>query len=69
MKLLENTKINKHAIELEKSKQLLFKPIYSLGSIELKTLKTYIKINLANGFIWPFKSLARASILFNIKPD
>ena len=49
--LLENTRINKHAIELEKGKQLLFGPIYSLRLIELKTLKTYIKIHLVNSFI------------------
>ena len=32
-------------------------------------LKTYIEINLANGFIWPSKSLVGASILFVRKPD
>ena len=49
--LPENTGINEHAIKLEESKQLLFSLIYSLGSVELKTLKTYIEINLANSFI------------------
>ena len=67
--LPENTGINEHVIKLEKDKQLLFGPIYSLGPIELETLKTYIEINLANSFIWPFKSPAGASILFNKKPD
>ena len=43
--LPENTRINKHAIKLEEDKQPFFKPIYSLGSVKLKTLKTYIKIN------------------------
>ena len=38
--LLENTEMNKHAIELEKSKQPFFRPIYSLGPVELETLKT-----------------------------
>ena len=61
--------MNEHAIELKESKQPPFEPIYSLGPIELETLKTYIEINLANGFIRPFKSPARASILFNRKPD
>ena len=61
--------MNEHAIELEKSKQPLFGPIYSLGPIELETLKTYIKINLANGFIRPFKSSAGAPILFDKKPN
>ena len=45
--LLEYTRINDHAIKLEKDKQLFFSPIYSLRLIELKTLKTYIKTNLA----------------------
>ena len=35
----------------------------------METLKTYIKTNLANGFIRPFKSPAEAPILFNRKPD
>ena len=51
MKLLENTKINEYIIKLEKSKQPPFKLIYSLKLIKLEILKTYIKINLANGFI------------------
>ena len=62
---LENTGMNEHAIKLEEDKQQLFGPIYSLGLVELETLKTYIKINLANGFIQPSKSLAKALILFN----
>ena len=68
-KLPENTKINEHAIKLEEGKQPPFGPIYSLGSVELETLKIYIKINLANSFIRPSKSSARAPILFNKKPD
>ena len=50
-KLPENTGMNEHAIKLEEGKQLSFGLIYSLGPIELETLKTYIKINLANGSI------------------
>ena len=49
--LRKNTRINEHAIKLDKNKQPLFEPIYSLGLVELETLKTYIKTNLANGFI------------------
>ena len=49
------TGINDYAIELEKSKQPLFGPIYSLGSVNLEILKTYIETNLANGFICLFK--------------
>ena len=67
--LLENTENNEHAIELEKNKQLSFRLIYSLRSVELETLKTYIKTNLANGFIQPFKCSARALILFDRKLD
>ena len=65
----EHTGMNYHAIELEEGKQLSFSPIHSLGSVELKTLKTYIKTNLANGFIRPFKSLTETPILLDRKPD
>ena len=66
--LRKNTGMNEHAIELEEGKQPLFGPIYSLGPVELETLKTYIEINLANGFICPSKSPAGAPILFYKKP-
>ena len=66
--LLRYTRINDHAIKLEKNKQPLFKLIYSLGSIELKTLKTYIKTDLVNDFILPSKSPAIASMLFDRMP-
>ena len=69
VELLENTRINKYAIKLEEDKQPPFGPIYSLEPVELKILKTYIKTNLTNNFIWPFKFLVRVSILFNRKPD
>ena len=67
--LLKNTKMNEHAIKLEEDIQQLFKSIYSLKPVKLETLKTYIKINLANGFIWSSKFLIRAPILFDRKPD
>ena len=67
--LPENTRINEHAIKLEKGKQSLFGPIYSLRPVKLETLKIYIKINLANGFIRLSKSPAGAPILFDKKPD
>ena len=69
VKLPENTRVNKHAIEQEKDKQPTFGLIYSLRLVELETLKTYINTNLANNFIWPCKSFAGAPILFNKKPD
>ena len=68
-KLPKNTGINKYAIKLEEDKPPLFRPIYSLELVELKILKTYIKINLANGFIQPSKSFAKAFILFDRKLD
>ena len=67
--LLKNTGMNEHAIKLKEGKQPPFGPIYSLGPVELEMLKTYIKTNLANGFIRPSKSPTGTSILFNWKPD
>lgn len=67
--LPEHTRINDHPIELIDGQQPPSGPIYSLGPVELETLKTYIKTNLANGFICPSKSPARAPILFVRKPD
>ena len=61
--------INNHAIELVNDQQLPYGPIYSLGPIELKTLKAYIETNLRNRFIKPSKSLADAPILFNQKSN
>ena len=68
-KLPEDTGMNEHAIELEEGKQPSFGPIYSLGSVELEILKTYIMTNLANGFIRPSKSPAGAPIFFDRKPN
>ena len=67
--LPERTDINEHAIELEDGKQSFCGPIYSLGLVELETLKTYIEIHLKTGFIRPFKSPAGALILFDKKSD
>ena len=47
----ERTKLNEHAINLENGKQLPYRLIYSLGLVELETLKTYIKTHLKTGFI------------------
>ena len=68
-KLPEHTEINTYAIDLEEGKQLLYRPIYNLRPIELETLKTYIKTNLANSFIRPSKSPVGAPILFDKKLD
>ncbi len=67
--LPEHTGINDHAIKLVDDRQPPYGPIYSLGPVELETLKAYIKNNLANGFIRPSKSSAGATILFDKKPD
>ena len=63
--LPERTKLNKHAMNLKNDKQPLYGPIYSLGPVELETLKTYIKTHLKNKFIHPSKSPAAAPILFD----
>ena len=67
--LPEHTKINNHAIKLVDGQQPPYVPIYSLRPVELKTLKAYIKTNLANGFIRLSKSPTGALILFDWKPD
>ncbi len=67
--LPEHTGINDHAIELVDDRQPPYGPIYSLGPVELETLKAYIKNNLASGFIWPSKSPTGTPILFDKKPD
>ena len=53
-KLLKYSIINKYIIDLKIDKQLPYKLIYYLRSIKLEILKTYIKINLVNGFIYYF---------------
>ena len=69
-KLPKHTGINDHAIELvDNCQQPLYGPIYSVGPVELETLKVYIETNLANGFIRPSKSPAGAPILFDWKSD
>ena len=68
--LLEHSGINDHAIELVESyQQPSYRPIYSLGPVELETLKAYIETNLTNGFIRPSKSPAGAPILFDRKSN
>ena len=61
--------VNEHAIKLENNKQPLYRPIHSLGPVDLKTLKIYIKTNLANGFIRASKLPESAPILFIHKPN
>lgn len=63
-KFLKNSN-NNYGIKLKDSKQPLYSLIHSLKQIELKILKIYIKINLANKLIGPFKFLIGTLILFN----
>lgn len=65
----KRTQFNQYVIKLEKDNQPHYKPIYSLGLIELETLKTNIKTHLKTEFIQPSKFPASAFILFNKKPD
>ena len=67
--LPERIKLFKHAINPEDGRQPPYGLIYSLGPMELKTLKTYLETHLKTGFIRPSKSPAGALILFNKKPD
>ena len=61
--------LNEHTIKLQNGQQSSYRPIDSLGLIKLKTLKTYIKTNLANAFIWLSKLPAGAPTLFVGKLD
>ena len=69
MELPENKSINEHFIELIEGKQPLHGLIYSLGPVELKTLKTYSKTYLKTGFIQPSISPSDALIFFDKKPN
>ncbi len=69
VELPEHTRINDHAIELVDDRQPPYGPIYSLGPVELETLKAYIENNLASGFIRPLKSPTGALILFDKMSD
>ena len=61
--------MNDYTIKLTKDKQISSYLIYSLEFIELETVKIYIRTNLANAFIQPFKFLAGVFILFDQKPN
>lgn len=49
--LLKHSRIKKHALNLKEARYLSYRLIYTLKLKGLKTLKIYIKINFANGFI------------------
>ena len=69
VELPKHMRINDHAIKLVDNRQSLYSPICSLGLMELETLKAYIKYNLANNFIRPFKFPIGVLIFFDKKPD
>lgn len=68
-KPLLNFQIKYHPIDLEKNKKLLYKLIYSLRLLNLKMLKTCIKVNFKNRFNRSFKSVTKVLILFVKKPN
>ena len=63
-KITQYLAFNKYTINLKKDNQLFYISIYSLRLIEFKIFKIYIKIILANNFIWLSKSSVKAFILF-----
>ena len=63
-KLPKYTGINDYLINLINDKQLPYDLIYSQKLVKLEILKTYIKTNLANGFIRSSKLPTGALILF-----
>ncbi len=69
VKLSKHMEMNNHTIELIDNRQSQYDFIYNLDPVEFETLKTYIKNNLANGFIIPFKSLTGSSIFCDKKSD
>ena len=44
-------------------------PVYGMSAPELAEMKTYLKADLANGFIRPSKSPAAAPVMFVPRPD
>lgn len=69
VELPKYNRINNFTIQMINGKQPFYDPIYSLELVEMETLKIYIKTNLANDFIKPFKFLVSTPILFVQRPD
>lgn len=67
--LPKQTNLNKYTFQLKDSKKLSYKLIYSLGFVELETLKIYIKTYLKTGCNWSSKFFAAALILFEKNLD
>lgn len=68
VKVAKQIKINYYATKLVNGQQHFYNLIYSLKSVELKTLKTYIKTYLANDFIRLSKPFAKALFLLSKSP-
>ena len=68
MELRENSGMKKYIIELIKSNQPLYGPIYSIRVVELETLKIYNEPHLKTRFIRSSNSLAGDPIFFDKKP-
>ena len=58
-----------HEIPLKPGEQPPWKPLYGMSESELTSLRDFIKENLANHFIRPSSSPARAPVLFVKKKD
>jgi hypothetical protein len=58
-----------HTIDLEPGFNIPYGRIYNFSEVELKTLKAYIKTNLANGFIQRSSLPAAAPIIFAKKKE
>lgn len=69
IELPEYTRINNHVTNFVEKNKLRYSKIYSLQSVELKTLKTKIEFYINTKFIFSSNSLANATILFNEKQD
>ncbi len=61
--------MNEHAIELVDGKQPLYRLIYTLSPVKLKTLKTYIETYLEIEFSQPSKFSTGAPIFFDKNLD
>ena len=69
IELSKNTCINEYIIKQVESKQLFYKPIYSLRLVKLKILKIYMETYQKTWFIWLSNSLTDTFIFFHQKLD
>lgn len=64
MELLDNSGSKQHIIDLVEGNQHLYRPIYSLSQVEMKTLKTFNNIHPKPRIVQLLKLLIKAPILF-----